>query len=244
MINSPIPNMTGIPGTDAMTGSLDFIKKMWGNMGVPGMVVPTLSVEEINKKITDLKAVEGWLSMNLNMLRTTIQALEVQNATLSALQAMGAMKVPDAVDGQAATKEGAEAFPWMTPSFPFGQAAEAEKTSETPAAPVASAEQAEQAPADEYAEQQATANANVWWDMLQNQFKQVVGSVVAADKAMAAAAEAENKPAVKVVKKPTKSASRAAPVAKRKSPVKSTVKSGAAASKTGVRSSSTKNVKK
>ncbi|MQR00252.1 PhaM family polyhydroxyalkanoate granule multifunctional regulatory protein [Glaciimonas soli] len=244
MINSPIPNMTGIPSADAMSGSLDFIKKMWSNMGVPGMVVPTLSVEEINKKITDLKAVEGWLSMNLNMLRTTIQALEVQNATLSALQAMGAMKVPDAVDGQTATKEGAEAFPWMTPSFSFGQPAEATKTPEPPASPAA-AEQAEQASTkDAHAEQQAAANANVWWDMLQSQFKQVVGSVVAADKTMATAAEAEDKPAVKSVKKPSKSASRAAPVAKRKSPVKSAVKSGAAASKTGARSSSTRNVKK
>ena len=32
-------------------------------------VTPTLDVEELDKRITDMKAVEGWLKMNLNMLQ-------------------------------------------------------------------------------------------------------------------------------------------------------------------------------
>lgn len=68
----------------------DFIRRMWGNMGfgLPGMVSPTLDVEEIERRIQDLKAVEGWLKMNLGMLQMTIQGLEVQRSTLSAMQAM------------------------------------------------------------------------------------------------------------------------------------------------------------
>src|SRR4051794_32087137 len=94
MLKPEMPNMAGMP---SMNDAFDFMKKMWGGMNVPnasipsmpGMVMPTFSVEEINKQITDLKEVEAWLNVNMNMLRTTIQALEVQSATLSALQTMG-----------------------------------------------------------------------------------------------------------------------------------------------------------
>lgn len=73
------------------TDSMDFLRKMWGNMGipVPGMVVPTLDVNELEKRITDLKAVEGWLKMNLNMLQLHIQGLEMQCGTLTAMKNLG-----------------------------------------------------------------------------------------------------------------------------------------------------------
>jgi hypothetical protein len=69
---------------------LDFLKSMWGNMGftLPGMVAPTLDTDELGKRIADLKAVEGWLKSNLNLLQMSIQALEMQRATLAALQQM------------------------------------------------------------------------------------------------------------------------------------------------------------
>ena len=42
---------------------LDFLKSMWGNMGfqLPGMVTPTVDTNELERRIADLKAVEGWL---------------------------------------------------------------------------------------------------------------------------------------------------------------------------------------
>ena len=69
---------------------LDFVRGMWSNMGftLPGMVTPTIDVEELDKRITDMKAVEGWLKMNLNMLQMTIQGLEMQRATIAAVKAM------------------------------------------------------------------------------------------------------------------------------------------------------------
>ena len=69
---------------------LEFLKGMWGSMGfaVPGMVTPTMDVGEIDKHITDLTTVEGWLRMNLNMLQMSIQGLEMQRATLAAMQAI------------------------------------------------------------------------------------------------------------------------------------------------------------
>lgn len=67
-----------------------FLKTLWGNAGMPlpGLVTPTLDADEIEKRITDLKAVEGWLKTNLGVLQMTIQGLEVQRATLTTLQAM------------------------------------------------------------------------------------------------------------------------------------------------------------
>src|SRR5690554_1908097 len=94
------PEMPGLPGMEAMQGAMDFVRNMWGGvmqapgmqapgMQMPGMPMPALSVEEVNRQIADLKTVESWLQLNMNMLRGTIQALEVQGATLAALQAMG-----------------------------------------------------------------------------------------------------------------------------------------------------------
>lgn len=70
---------------------LDFVKNMWSSMGfhLPGMVTPTLDVNELDKRIADMKAVEGWLKMNLNMLQMSIQGLEMQRMTLAAVQSLG-----------------------------------------------------------------------------------------------------------------------------------------------------------
>ena len=69
---------------------LEFVRGMWSNMGfnLPGMVTPTLDVDELDKRIADMKAVEGWLKMNLNMLQMTIQGLDMQRATIATVQAM------------------------------------------------------------------------------------------------------------------------------------------------------------
>jgi len=66
----------------------EVFRRLWGPLGVPvpGMAMPTLDPQEIEKRIQDLKSVEAWLSMNLNMLRAGIQGLEMQKAGLSAMQ--------------------------------------------------------------------------------------------------------------------------------------------------------------
>jgi len=72
---------------------LNFMRNLWGNMGftLPGMVAPTFDLDELDKRIKDMKAVEGWLRMNLSMLQMTIQGLEMQRTTVSAVQTMGKM---------------------------------------------------------------------------------------------------------------------------------------------------------
>jgi len=72
---------------------LNFMRNLWGNMGftLPGMVAPTFDLDELDKRIKDMKAVEGWLRMNLSMLQMTIQGLEMQRTTVSTVQTMGQM---------------------------------------------------------------------------------------------------------------------------------------------------------
>ena len=79
-----------------MTDTLEFVKNLWGGMHIPGampgmppMPGAGMSVEDLDKKIADLKAVESWLTLNQNMLHASIQALEVQRGTLATLKAMG-----------------------------------------------------------------------------------------------------------------------------------------------------------
>jgi hypothetical protein len=48
--------------------------------------MPTLDPAEIEKRIADLRSIEGWLNMNLNMVRFSIQGLELQRATLQAMR--------------------------------------------------------------------------------------------------------------------------------------------------------------
>lgn len=68
---------------------LEFLKRMWEPMSlpVPGMVAPLADVGEIEKRIADLKSVEQWLTLNLNMVKMSVQGLEMQKATVSTLQA-------------------------------------------------------------------------------------------------------------------------------------------------------------
>lgn len=91
---------------------LEFVKSMWGNMGfpLPGMITPTLDVGELDKRIADLKAVETWLKMNLNMLQMSIQGLEMQRATLAAVAAMS--QTATGGEGQANPFANPALWPW------------------------------------------------------------------------------------------------------------------------------------
>jgi hypothetical protein len=220
MINPNIPNMPNFPGMGAMTDTLDFVKNLWSGMGIPGMnmsgmnmpampgmVIPSLSVEEINKKISDLRAVETWLNLNMNMLRGTIQALEVQSATIATLQTMGetfsaSMGAVTQQPAQSATQ------PAAGNGAQTGNGAhDAEKLHGT----------LEPTSKDESDAASLTAplvNAAAWWNMLQDQFKQAVSGAMTAEAPAASAPPAE--------KPQAKSKPKAAAPAKSKAPSTST----------------------
>jgi hypothetical protein len=170
------PPSQNVPG---MTDTLEFVKNLWGGMGVPGMSgtgaaplgTPALSVDELDKRITDLKAVESWLNLNLSMLRTSIQALEVQRGTLATLKSMSESMV------QAMGQKGDQTAS-LPPFAAFFNAAGAQQagTPPAPAASAAAAPQAGAAPADAM-----MPAAMAWWNLLQDQFRQAVASAMPAD---------------------------------------------------------------
>jgi len=109
---------TELPFANPIGDGMEMMKKMWGLAGLPGlpglpnagnlasmagsipkqlsgMFVPTLDVAELEKRIADLRAVEQWLELNAGILRTTIQSLEVQCATIATLKGIsGALVAP------------------------------------------------------------------------------------------------------------------------------------------------------
>ena len=159
-----------IPGMNAMNDTMEFVRNMWGAMKVPGMTMPSMSPEEINKQITDLKAVESWLQLNMNMLRSSIQALEMQSATLTTLQTMG--------DNFAQTMKS------MTPEpEPEKQEFQSPFTNYAYAKPAPDPEPEKPAQSEQSEENGNMAaqftNPAAWWSVVQDQFSQAVGNAMA-----------------------------------------------------------------
>jgi len=209
-----------------MTETFDFVKNLWGGMGnagitIPGMVMPTLSAEEVDKQIKDLKAVESWLTINMNMLRGTIQALEVQSATITTLRTMGenfsAAVAPDQSPKPAA-RPSWTASPPEENDQDEKEAQRTEEAAERRRSRDALKEEFKSGPAkaaeagDNGNSKSAGADPTQWWSQLQDQFKQAVSTAMAPE-AMAAAAKAVM-PMMPVIA-PTPARKTAKPAAKR-----------------------------
>jgi hypothetical protein len=208
-----MPNM---PGAAVMTDTLDFVKNLWGSMGVvPGITAPTLSVDDLEKKINDLKAVEAWLNLNTSMVRGTIQALEVQRNTIATLKSMGqtlatAMQKPEAGKEKSlfdSIPYASAFFQQAADSLQPGAAAKAPASaaptaapSVAPAAPPPAASPAAGAEAAAMPDLASAAPVvTAWWNMLQDQFKQAVSTAMvpdAAAKFSAAVTQPPPRPAV------------------------------------------------
>ncbi len=76
-------------GATAQAGQFPFTTDASKAAGGFGSAFPGLDIDELEKRIKDLKSVENWLNLNLNILKSTIQGLEVQHATMMALKSFG-----------------------------------------------------------------------------------------------------------------------------------------------------------
>ena len=89
-------------------------------------LVPSLKVEDLEKRIEELKHVQFWLDQNARALSATIQALEVQKMTMETLKGMNfTMGMPGA--SAAAAPKPAPAAPAAPPPAPKPAAADAPK---------------------------------------------------------------------------------------------------------------------
>jgi hypothetical protein len=85
-------------------------------------VAPTFNVEELEKRIDELKAVHFWLEQNTRALSATIQALEVQKMTLSTLKSMNVSFADVASALKTKATDSLSSFAGLTPSSPISHA--------------------------------------------------------------------------------------------------------------------------
>lgn len=189
-------------------------------------VAPTISVEELEKRIDELKAVQFWLEQNSRALTATVQALEVQKMTLATLKGMNfsmgdvasAFKLKPADGVMGSMQKAAETF--------AGRAAATAAATPAPAAaapaPAEPVKPAQAAPADDSKGSQAPEPSVVdpmhWWGALTSQFAaKGIETMQAGQRAAAGAAKAPAAKKSAAKKAPAKSASKPAakPAAKK-----------------------------
>lgn len=132
--------------------------------GMAQWIAPTASVEDIDKRIQELRSVQFWLEQNGRALTATIQALEVQKMTLATLQSM-----------QGGLSEWAKASPFKMPETgaPAPAPAPAAAAAAPKAAPAPSAPPAQDTAEPPQASAAAAIDPMQWWGALTQQFQQI-----------------------------------------------------------------------
>jgi hypothetical protein len=142
----------------------DFLKQMGSGSAAasanPAWVAPTLDPAELDKRIQELKTVHFWLDQNTKAVSATIQALEVQRMTLSALQNMNVSfgEMAEALKAKPSTHT-SEA----EPEAPFASKAST-KSATKPSAKTAKKSRAAST---------ATVDPSQWWGALTQQFQNI-----------------------------------------------------------------------
>jgi hypothetical protein len=133
--------------------------------GLSNWIAPTLNVEELDKRISELKAVHFWLDQNGKALAATIQALEVQKMTLATLQGMN-FKMGDIAGALKANPAPAPA-----PAREESHAQEPEPAASKKASP-------KKKPGGSSAAGGAAVDPLQWWGALTQQFQQIAANAM------------------------------------------------------------------
>jgi hypothetical protein len=169
-------------------------------MQMPGLgswIAPTLNVEELDKRIQELKAVQFWLDQNAMALKATVQALEVQKMTLATLKGMNfnmsemanafKVKVADSMAGSAqgtpdkGAVDKAKSFAGLEipPSaFQASKAASDQPRAEAADASASSADAAETPAGKAPASPSAVVDPMQWWGALTQQFQTIAADAM------------------------------------------------------------------
>lgn len=162
----------------AMLEAMEVARRSWTSFSLPSSLAPTLDPAEVDKRIADLKTVEQWLSLNLNLVKGSIQALEIQRAALSSLHEFGAAaqaatQAASEAAAQTASRASAQATPSESPAGANPTTGRSAGTSPPPAGAHGDA------PGQADAAAWPATDASAWWQMLQSQFRQVTESAMA-----------------------------------------------------------------
>ncbi|MBA2672657.1 PhaM family polyhydroxyalkanoate granule multifunctional regulatory protein [Ramlibacter sp.] len=141
-----------VPGFDFLQNLAKGAAKTMPNL--QSWIAPTMNVEELDKRISELKAVQFWLDQNGKALGATIQALEVQKMTLATLKGMNVSmnEVADALK--------------MRPM------------ADAPAAAKPASQQSAAEPDDKQSAAASMVDPMQWWGALTQQFQQIASSAM------------------------------------------------------------------
>lgn len=189
----------GTPGNNPLLASLEMMRQAMSSMSHPAggstdAFATPLTTEDLSRRISELKVVENWLKLNLSMLTSSIQGLEVQLATIQTLKSFAAMggmssgkseQAASPLDVVLGLRTGAGKDRMPTEREATAQATQqTNEQTTTPTGTSPSTDPADNASMREH--EQGPAQA--WWKMLENQFTQIAAATVAATQAQAAAA--------------------------------------------------------
>jgi hypothetical protein len=158
-------------------------------------VAPTLNVEDVDKRIGELKAVLFWLDQNATALKATIQALEVQKMTLATLKGMNfdMAQMAEAFKLKAPAKQAVD-LPGAPAAAPAAPSRPRKVATRKPVAAEAGA-----------ARPGAVVDPLQWWGALTQQFQGIAASAMK-DVAQKAALDAAKNAASGIAKEVFKSA--------------------------------------
>ncbi|CAB3880842.1 hypothetical protein LMG26689_03478 [Achromobacter animicus] len=190
-----------------LLASMEMMRQAWAGLTGPGglasslPMAPPMNLEDLDRRIAELRSVENWLRMNLSMLSSTIQGMEVQRSTISTLRAFvdsaSRMDMGASQDGAAASPlEVALGLKPAPKTAGSASAASAQSSNATPAsekenAAAQSGAQPEGAGASagsgpesaaamsEQMGAAAQSASKAWWDLLQQQFNQIAAATAA-----------------------------------------------------------------
>ncbi len=174
-----------------MLDGVEMVKRAWSNFNVPSAMLPTVDLDELDKRIADLKAVEQWLNVNQSMLHNTIQGLEIQRGTLAAIRAFSEQAgIPSPMAAMAkAASPAPKTSPFATDGWPLKppsarpEPETAAKPAQAAARPQAQEPPPQKPPAPEpaaHAESAPGIDPSAWWSMLQNSFSQIAQAAASA----------------------------------------------------------------
>jgi len=90
----PMPAF-GMPGTPDPSGAMPLAAAPAMPFPNPAAMFAALDPVEIERKIHELRVIENWLAMSMNMMQMSIKTLELQKASLEAMRAAHAPSKPD-----------------------------------------------------------------------------------------------------------------------------------------------------
>lgn len=172
-----------------LLASMEMMRQAWAGLTGPGglasslPMAPPMNLEDLDRRIAELRSVENWLRMNLSMLSSTIQGMEVQRSTISTLRAFvdsaANMDMGSVRDSGGASPLEVALGLKPAPKKAAASASAKEEAKAPGAGEPASGAAESAAGMSEQMGAAAQSASKAWWDLLQQQFNQIAAATAA-----------------------------------------------------------------